>query len=132
MARDETLPSRVVVTSTPSATAQPTAIRCNPKIPPNHESAVNTMADDTEQQPGNAATHGVLNPADPDEIGFLVTLRADLSDQDADAAAQSIAEVPGVLAVRRYVADPSGRAAVELNDARWRESIVHLLDDEGV
>ena len=63
------------------------------------------------------------DPADPDEIGFLVTLRADLSDQDADAAAQSIAEVPGVVAVRRYVADPSSRAAVELNDSRWRESI---------
>ena len=133
MGRDGTLPSRVVVTSTPSATGQPTAICCSPKIPPNHESAVNTMADDAEQQPGNAATHGVhQDPADTDESGFLVTLRADLSDQDADAVAQSIAEVPGVVAVRRYVADPRGRAAVELNDSRWRESIVHLLDDEGV
>jgi hypothetical protein len=46
--------------------------------------------------------------------------------------AQSIEEVSGVVAVQRYVADPSGRAAVELNDSRWRESIVHLLDDEGV
>jgi hypothetical protein len=90
------------------------------------------MADD-EQQPDNAATHGGhQNLDDPDESGLLVTLRADLSDQDADAVAQSIAEVPGVVAVRRYIADPSGRAAVELNDSRWRESIVHLLDDEGV
>ena len=59
-------------------------------------------------------------------------LRAELSDEDVDAVAQSIEEVSGVVAVRRYVADPGGRAAVELNDSRWRESIVHLLDDEGV
>jgi len=125
------LPSRVVVT--PSATGQPTAICGIPKIAPNHESAVNTMADDTEQQPGNAATHGGhQDPADPGEHGLLVTLRADLSDQDADTVAQSIAQVPGVVAVQRYIAEPSGRAAVELNDSRWRESIVHLLDDEGV
>jgi hypothetical protein len=63
---------------------------------------------------------------------LLVTLRADLSDEDVDAVAQSIEEVSGVVAVQRYVADPSGRTAVELNDSRWRESIVHLLDDEGV
>ena len=135
MARDETLPSRVVVTSTPSATAQPTAIRCNPKIPPNHESAVNTMAvdDDAQQQPRNAdANGGHQDPADHDEHGLLVTLRADLSDEDVDAVAQSIEELSGVVAVQRYVADPSGRAAVELNDSKWRESIVHLLDDEGV
>jgi len=91
------------------------------------------MADDAEQQPGGAADRGgKQDPDDLDEYGFLVALRGDLSDQDADAVAQSIAAVPGVVAVRRYVADPSGRAAVELNDARWRESIVHLLDDEGV
>lgn len=46
--------------------------------------------------------------------------------------AQSIDQVSGVVAVRRYVADPSGRAAVELNDSKWRESMVHLPDDEGV
>ena len=105
------------------------------KIPPNHESAVNTMAvdDDAQQQPGNAAANGGhQDPADHDEHGLLVTLRADLSDEDVDAVAQSIEEVSGVVAVQRYVADPSGRAAVELNDSRWRESIVHLLDDEGV
>ena len=85
--------------------------------------------DDAQQQPGNAVHQ---DPADHDEGGFLVTLRADLSDEDVDAVAQSIEQVPGVLAVRRYIADPSGRAAVELNDSRWRESIVHLLDDEGV
>ena len=56
----------------------------------------------------------------------------DEADEDVDAVAQSIEEVSGVVAVQRYVADPSGRAAVELNDSRWRESIVHLLDDEGV
>ena len=67
-----------------------------------------------------------------EEGGFLVTLNADLSDDEVDAVAQSIQEVSGVVTVRRYVADTSGRAAVELNDARWRESIVHLLDDEGV
>ena len=105
------------------------------KIPPNHESAVNTMAvdDDAQQQPRNAAANGGhQDPADHDEHGLLVTLRADLSDEDVDAVAQSIEEVSGVVAVQRYVADPSGRAAVELNDSRWRESIVHLLDDEGV
>jgi hypothetical protein len=104
-------------------------------IPPNHESAVNTMAvdDDAQQQPGNAAANGGhQDPADHDEHGLLVTLRADLSDEDVDAVAQSIEEVSGVVAVQRYVADPSGRAAVELNDSKWRESIVHLLDDEGV
>ena len=112
-----------------------TAIPYHLKIPPNHESAVNTMAvdDDAQQQPGNAAANGGhQDPADHDEHGLLVTLRADLSDEDVDAVAQSIEEVSGVVAVQRYVADPSGRAAVELNDSRWRESIVHLLDDEGV
>ena len=105
------------------------------KIPPNDESAVNTMAvdDDAQQQPRSAAANGGhQDPADHDEHGLLVTLRADLSDEDVDAVAQSIEEVSGVVAVQRYVADPSGRAAVELNDSRWRESIVHLLDDEGV
>ncbi len=91
------------------------------------------MADDTEQQPGNAATDGEQpDPPDPSDSGLLVTLRTDLSDQDAEAVAQSIAGVPGVVAVRRYVADTSSRAAVELNDSKWRESIIHLLDDEGV
>ena len=134
MGRDGMLLSRVAVSSTRAATGQPTAISYHLKIPPNHESAVNTMAvDDAEQQPGNAATNAVhQDPADHDEGGFLVTLRADLSDEDVDAVAQSIEEVPGVVAVQRYIADPSGRAAVELNDSRWRESIVHLLDDEGV
>ena len=105
------------------------------KIPSNHESAVNTMAvdDDSQQQPRNAAANGGhQDPADHDEHGLLVTLRADLSDEDVDAVAQSIEEVSGVVAVQRYVADPSGRAALELNDSRLRESIVHLLDDEGV
>ena len=117
-----------------AGTGQPTAIPYHLKIPPNHESAVNTMAvDDAQQQPGNAAANGGhQEPADHDEHGLLVTLRADLSDEDVDAVAQSIEEVSGVVAVQRYVADPSGRAAVELNDSRWRESIVHLLDDEGV
>jgi len=63
---------------------------------------------------------------------LLVTFGADLADEDVDAVAQSIEEVPGVIAVQRYVADPSGRAAVELNDSRWRECNVQLLDDEGV
>jgi gluconokinase len=71
-------------------------------------------------------------PADHDEHGLLVTLRADLSDEDVDAVTHALEQVFGVVAVQRYVADPSGRAAVELNDSRWRESIVHLLDDEGV
>jgi gluconokinase len=75
---------------------------------------------------------GSTDAADHDEHGLLVTLRAELSDEDVDAVAQSIEEVSGVVAVQRYVADPSGRAAVELNDSKWRESIVHLLDDEGV
>ena len=135
MGRDGMLLSRVAVTSTRSAAGQPTAIPYHLKIPPNHESAVNTMAvdDDAQQQPRNAATNsGHQDPADHDEHGLLVTLRADLSDEDVDAVAQSIEEVSGVVAVQRYVADPSGRAAVELNDSRWRESIVHLLDDEGV
>ncbi len=89
--------------------------------------------DDAQQQPGSAAANGGhQDPADHDEHGLRVTLRADLSDEDVDAVAQSIEEVSGVIAVVRYVADPSGRAAVELNDSRWRESIVHLLDDEGV
>ena len=79
----------------------------------------------------NAAANGG-HPADQDEHGLLVTLRAELSDEDVDAVAQSIEEVSGVVAVRRYVADPSGRAAVELSNSRWRESIVHLSDDEGV
>ena len=82
------------------------------KIPLNHESAVNTMAvdDDAQQQPRSAgANGGHQDPADHDEHGLLVTLRADLSD---DAVAQSIEEVSGVVAVQRYVADPSGRAAV--------------------
>ena len=61
-----------------------------------------------------------------------MTLRADLSDEDVDAVTHSLEQVSGVVAVQRYVADPSGRAALELNDSRWRESIVHLLDDEGV
>jgi hypothetical protein len=86
--------------------------------------------DDSQQQPRSAAANG--GHQDPDEHGLLVTLRADLSDEDVDAVAQSIEEVSGVIAVQRYVADPGGRAAVELNDSRWRESIVHLLDDEGV
>ena len=131
MGRDGMLLSRVAVSSTRSATGQPTAISYHLKIPPNHESAVNTMAvdDDAQQQPCNG---GHQDPADHDEHGLLVTLRADLSDEDVDAVAQSIEEVSGVVAVQRYVADPSGRAAVELNDSRWRESIVHLLDDEGV
>jgi gluconokinase len=81
----------------------------------------------------NAATDGGhQDPADHDEHGLLVTLRADLSDEDVDAVAHSLGQVSGVVAVQRYVADPSGRAALELNDSRWRESIVHLLDDEGV
>ena len=118
-----------------AGTGQPTAIPYHLKIPPNHESAVNTMAvdDDSQQQPRSAAANGGhQDPADHDEHGLLVTLRADLSDEDVDAVAQSIEEVSGVVAVQRYVADPSVRAAVELNDSRWRESIVHLLDDEGV
>ena len=91
------------------------------------------LDDDAQQQPRSAgANGGHQDPADHDEHGLLVTLRADLSDEDVDAVAQSIEEVSGVVAVQRYVADPSGRAAVELNDSRWRESIVHLLDDEGV
>jgi gluconokinase len=79
-----------------------------------------------------ATDGGHQDPADHDEHGLLVTLRADLSDEDVDAVAHSLEQVSGVVAVQRYVADPSGRAAVELNDSRWRESIVHLLDDEGV
>ena len=80
-----------------------------------------------------AATNGGhQEPADHDEHGLLVTLRADLSDEDVDAVTHSLEQVSGVVAVQRYVADPSGRAALELNDSRWRESIVHLLDDEGV
>jgi hypothetical protein len=46
--------------------------------------------------------------------------------------ARSVERLSGVVAVRRYVADPDDRAEVERNDARWRESIIHLLDDEGV
>ena len=89
--------------------------------------------DDAQQQPHSAAANGGhQDPVDQDEHGLLVTLRADLTDEDIDAVTQSIEEVPGVLAVQRYVADPGGRTAVELNDSRWRESIVHLLDDEGV
>ena len=134
MGRDGMLLSRVAVSSTRATTGQPTAIPYHLKIPPNPESAVNTMAvdDDAQQQPGNAANGGHQDTANHDEHGLLVTLRADLSDEDVDAVAQSIEEVSGVVAVQRYVADPSGRAAVELNDSRWRESIVHLLDDEGV
>ena len=65
--------------------------------------------DDPEQQPGNAATHGVhQDPADPDEGGFLVTLRADLSDEDVDAVAQSIEEVSGIQGVRRSAAGARG------------------------
>ena len=127
--------SRVLFNPRGAATGQPTAISYHLKIPPNHESAVNTMAvdDDAQQQPRNAgANGGHQDPADHDEHGLLVTLRADLSDEDVDAVAQTIEEVSGVVSVQRYVADPSGRAAVELNDSRWRESIVHLLDDEGV
>ena len=126
--------SRVVCDAKPSAAGQPTTISYHLKIPPNHESAVNTMAvdDDAQQQPRNADANGRHQDPDHDEHGLLVTLRADLSDEDVDAVAQSIEEVSGVVAVQRYVADPSGRAAVELNDSRWRESIVHLLDDEGV
>jgi hypothetical protein len=102
MGRDGMLLSRVAVSSTRATTGQPTAIPYHLKIPPNHESAVNTMAlDDAQQQPRSAdANGGHQDPADHDEHGLLVTLR--------------------------------GRAAVELNDSRWRESIVHLLDDEGV
>ena len=89
--------------------------------------------DDAQQQPGNTtANGGHQDPADHDEHGLLVTLRADLSDEDVDAVAPSIEEVAGAVAVQRYVADPDGRTAVELIDSRWRESIVHLLDDEGV
>ena len=89
--------------------------------------------DDAQQQPRSAAAIDEhQDPADHDEHGLLVTLRADLSDEDVDAVAPSIEEVAGVVAVQRYVADPDGRTAVELIDSRWRESIVHLLDDEGV
>ena len=69
-----------------SAAGQPTAISYHLKIPPNHESAVNTMAvdDDAQQQPRNAAANGGhQDPADHDEHGLLVTLRADLSDEDS-------------------------------------------------
>ena len=80
------------------------------KDSPNHESAVITMAvdDDAQQQPRSAAANDEhQEPADHDEHGLLVTLRADLSDEDIDAVAQSIEEVAGVLAVQRYVADPT-------------------------
>ena len=64
--------------------------------------------------------------------GFLVTLAGEIGDQDIDAVAAAIRDVPGVATVRRYTADPGDLEAMERNDARWRESIVHLLDDEGV
>ena len=70
--------------------------------------------------------------SDDDGGGFLVTLHTELSDVDIEAVARSIEQLSGVAAVRRYVADPADRAEVERNDARWRESIIHLLDDEGV
>ena len=52
--------------------------------------------DDAQQQPRNTtANGGHQDPADHDEHGLLVTLRADLSDDDVDAVAQSIEEVSG-------------------------------------
>ena len=84
--------------------------------------------DDAQQQPRNAAANGGhQDPADHDEHGLLVTLRADLSDEDVDAVAQSIEEVSGVVAVQRYVADPSGRAPRVGKETRWRESNGHLF-----
>ena len=90
--------SRVVCDAKPSAAGQPTTIPYQLKLPPYHESAVNTMTvdDDAQQQPRNAAANGGhQDPADHDEHGLLVTLRADLSDEDVDAVAQSIEEVSG-------------------------------------
>ena len=44
--------------------------------------------DDAQQQPRSAAANGGhQDPADHDEHGLLVTLRADLSDEDVDAVA---------------------------------------------
>jgi hypothetical protein len=64
--------------------------------------------------------------------GFLVTLVPDVTEDDLEAIAGAIGEVKGVVSVRRYAVDPAELGATERNDARWRESIVHLLDDEGV
>jgi hypothetical protein len=64
--------------------------------------------------------------------GFLVVLAAEVAENDFDTIAAALREVQGVASVRRYAADPADSGAVERNDARWRESIVHLLDDEGV
>ena len=64
--------------------------------------------------------------------GFLVMLADDVEEQDIDDVGAAIRNVSGVATVRRYTADPSDLSAMEKNDARWRESIVHLLDDEGV
>lgn len=64
--------------------------------------------------------------------GFLVTLATEVAAKDYDTIAAALRDVQGVASVQRYAADPAGSGAVELNDARWRQSIVHLLDDEGV
>ena len=73
--------------------------------------------DDPEQQPRNAAANGGhQDPADPDEHGLLVTLRADLSDEDVDAVAQSIEEVSGVV---QSDATSQTRAAAP----RWNSAI---------
>ena len=64
--------------------------------------------------------------------GFLVMLADDVGEQDTDTIAAAIRNVSGIATVRRYTANPADLSALESNDARWRESIVHLLDDEGV
>jgi hypothetical protein len=59
MGRDAMLLSRVAAaSSTQAATGQPTAISYRLKIPPNHESAVNTMAvdDDARTRPTTTNT----------------------------------------------------------------------------
>ena len=109
-------------------------LHLHPETEPSAPRSTDAVASSAHPQPiADATTNGGhQDPADHDEHGLLVTLRADLSDEDVDAVTHSLEQVSGVVAVQRYVADPSGRAAVELNDSRWRESIVHLLDDEGV
>ena len=63
--------------------------------------------------------------------GLLVTLRADLSEDERRAVVAEFRQRAGVVDVLDFVAGPD-TAALEMNDARWRERIVHLLDDEGV
>jgi hypothetical protein len=58
--------------------------------------------------------------------GYIVTLAADVREDDAEAIRNALRMVKGVLAVTPVVAGPEVHIAVDRANARWRQKLYDL------